>query len=132
MILPDGEKLVGTITGNMPAMDAGSQTQRVILKVSANHAIPENLIAKVRVVKSFKGNAYSLPKASVLSDETPSEFWVMKMINDTIATKVPVKKGIETSDRIEILSPFFTASDKILVSGYYGLGDTAKVQIVKE
>lgn len=132
MVLPDGEKLVGTITGNMPAMDAGSQTQRIILKVSASHAIPENLIAKVRVVKSFKGNAYSLPKASVLTNETQSEFWVMKMISDTMAAKVPVKKGIETSDRIEILSPFFTASDKILVSGNYGLGDTAKVQIVKE
>ena len=132
MVLPDGEKLIGTITGNMPTMDAGSQTQRVILKVSASHIIPENLIAKVNVVKSFNGNANSLPKASVLTNETQSEFWVMKMIGDSIAAKVPIKKGIETSERIEILSPLFAASDKILVTGNYGLSDTAKVQIVKE
>ena len=132
MVLPDGEKLIGTITGNMPTMDAGSQTQRIILKVSASHSIPENLIAKVKVVKSFNGNANSLPKASVLTNETQSEFWVMKMIGDSIAAKVPIKKGIETSERIEILSPIFTASDKILVTGNYGLSDTAKVQIVKE
>lgn len=132
MILPDGEKLLGTITGNMPTMDASSQTQGVILKVSTNHALPENLIAKVRVLKSFKGNANSVPKSALLTDETQDEFWVMKMINDSIAVKVPVKKGIETGDRIEILSPAFSITDRVLVTGNYGLNDTAKVQIVKE
>ncbi len=132
MVLPDGEKLIGTITGNMPTMDATSQTQGIILKVSPNHALPENLIAKVKVVKSFKGNTNSLPKAAVLTDETQSEFWVMKMVNDSIAAKVVVKKGIETGNRIEIISPVFSAADKILITGNYGLGDTAKVQIVKE
>jgi multidrug efflux pump subunit AcrA (membrane-fusion protein) len=131
MELPDGEKLVGTISGNMPTMDATSQTQSIILKVNPGHALPENLIAKVKVVKSSKGNANSLPKAALLTDETQGEFWVMKMINDSTAAKVPVKKGIETNDRIEILSPIFSPGDKILVTGNYGLGDTAKVKIVK-
>jgi len=132
MVLPDGEKLIGTIGGNMPTMDATSQTQSIILKVNASHALPENLIAKVKVVKSFKGNTSSLPRAAVLTDETQSEFWVMKMFNDSAAAKVVIKKGIETSDRIEITSPAFTTTDRILITGNYGLGDTAKVQIVKE
>ncbi len=132
MLLPDGEKLVGTISGSMPAMDAGSQTQSIILKVNASHPLPENLIAKVRVVKSFKGNASSLPRGAVLTDETQSEFWVMKLINDSIAAKVVIQKGIETREKIEILSPVFSAADKMLVTGNYGLGDTAKVKIVKE
>ena len=132
MVLPDGEKLKGIISGNMPTMDAASQTQSIILKVSTSHALPENLIAKVKVVKSFKGNANSLPKPAVLTNETQSEFWVMKMINDSTAVKIPVKKGIETGDRIEILSPSFSINDKVLVTGNYGLADTAKVQIVKE
>jgi len=132
MVLPDGEKLIGTIGGNMPTMDATSQTQSIILKVNASHALPENLIAKVKVVKSFKGNTSSLPRAAVLTDETQSEFWVMKMFNDSAAAKVVIKKGIETSDRIEITSPAFTTTDRILITGNYGLSDTAKVQIVKE
>jgi hypothetical protein len=132
MVLPDGEKLIGTINGNMPSMDAASQTQNIILKVNSNHPLPENLIAKVKVVKSYKGNTNSLPKAAVLTDETQSEFWVMKMFNDSAAAKVVIKKGIETSNRIEIVSPVFTAADRILITGNYGLGDTAKVQIVKE
>ena len=132
MVLPDGEKLLGIISGNMPTMDATSQTQSIILKVSTSHPLPENLIAKVKVVKTYKGNANSLPKTAVLTDETQSEFWVMKMTNDSTAVKVPVKKGIETGEWIEIQFPQFSVTDKILVSGNFGLSDTAKVQIVKE
>ena len=132
LTLPDGELLVGTINGYMPTMDATSQTQSIILKVVPGHSLPENLIAKVKVVKSFKGNANSLPKAAVITDETQSEFWVMKMIDDSTAAKVSVKKGIETGERIEILSPSFSNMDKILITGNYGLADTARVKIVKE
>jgi len=132
LVLPDGEKLIGNISGNMPTMDAVSQTQGIILKVNTSHALPENLIAKVKVVKSSSINANSLPRAAILTDETQSEFWVMQLLNDSTAVKVPVKKGIETSDKIEILAPLFIASDRILVTGNYGLGDTARVQITKE
>jgi uncharacterized NAD(P)/FAD-binding protein YdhS len=72
-----------------------------------------------------------LPKSAVLANETQTEFWVMKLINDTLAVKVPVTKGIETTDRIEIISPQFAAQDRIVITGNYGLSDTAKVKIVK-
>jgi len=129
MVLPDGEKLWGTIAGEMPAMDSSAQTQRIILKVNTGHPIPENLIAKVRVIKSQQGNANSLPKAALLSNETQDEFWVMKMIDSGTAAKVTVKKGIETDSLVEIISPQFSANDKFLVTGNYGLGDTAKVKV---
>ena len=132
LVLPDGEKLVGFIIGNMPTMDPGSQTQSIILKVNNTHAIPENLIAKVKVVKTARSNTWSLPKPAVLTDETQTEFWVMRMINDSVAVKTVIKKGIETTDRIEVISPAFSALDKILVSGNYGLGDTAKVNIIPD
>lgn len=130
LVLPDGEILIGTISGSMPSMDPGSQTQSIILKVNSNHSIPENLIATVKVVKSDKTNSYSLPKSAVLADETQTEFWVMKMINDSTAVKTPIKKGIETNDRIEIVAPVFSATDKILISGNFGLSDTARVKII--
>jgi hypothetical protein len=72
-----------------------------------------------------------VPKAALLTDETQSEFWIMKMIDDHTAIKVPVKKGIETADRIEILSPVLTERDRVLISGNYGLEDTAKVKIIQ-
>jgi hypothetical protein len=81
----------------------------------------------VRVLKTSRKSAQSLPRSALLTDETENEFWVMKLIGDSIAVKVPVKKGIETKDRVEILSPVFSPADRILVSGNYGLPDSAKV-----
>ena len=131
LLLPDGEKLKGTITGSLPSVDPAAQTQSIVIKVNAGHPIPENLIAKVRIIKRFKANAVSVPKAAVLTDETQTNFWVMKLIDSSTAVRVPVTKGIETTDRVEILTPVFTTRDQILLTGHYGLPDTALVKIVE-
>jgi multidrug efflux pump subunit AcrA (membrane-fusion protein) len=131
LVLPDGENLTGLVNGIMPVMDSATQTQRIILKVNPSHPIPENLIAKVRITKAEKSNTNSLPKAAVLSNETQDEFWVMKMIDSTTAVKVPIRKGIENNNKIEIVSPLFSDTDQILVSGNYGLPDTAKVKLTQ-
>lgn len=129
LILPDGERLTGTLSSTMPSVDAASQTQSVVIRVNPPHPIPENLVAKVRIVKSAKSNTMSLPKGALLSNETQDEFWVMKMIDSVTAVKVPVKKGMEADSSVEILSPTFLPGDKILLTGNYGLPDTAKVKI---
>jgi hypothetical protein len=55
----------------------------------------------------------------------------MKLINDTTAIKVPVVKGIENSDEVEIVEPAFLLTDRILSSGNYGLADTAAVTVTR-
>jgi multidrug efflux pump subunit AcrA (membrane-fusion protein) len=129
LVLPDGTKLNGVVGPLMPTVDSLSQTQSLVIRVPSAPSIPENLIAKVHIVKSAKPGVQSLPRSSVLTDETESDFWVMKLIDSTTAVKVPVKKGIETPDRVEILSPVFNPGDKILLTGNYGLPDTAKVKV---
>ncbi|TMI86554.1 MAG: HlyD family efflux transporter periplasmic adaptor subunit [Bacteroidetes bacterium] len=131
LLLPDGKKMMARISSAMPIVDSASQTQNIILKVSEKN-LPINLIGKVRIIKTEKANAVSLPKQSVLSDETQTSFWVMKLIDDSTAAKVPVTKGLEINDRIEILSPRFSASDKFLLTGNYGLADTARIRIVEQ
>jgi len=129
--LPDGEKIQGRVTALMPTVESVSQTQNIVIKVNPNHTIPENLMAKVRIPKIIRNQAISLPRAAVLADETQTNFWVMKMTDSVTAVKIPVKKGIETRERIEILSPVFLTKDKILLSGNYGLPDTARVRIIQ-
>jgi multidrug efflux pump subunit AcrA (membrane-fusion protein) len=129
--LPDGSHLNGVVSNIMPNVDSASQTQNVLIKVNSTKTIPQNLIVKVRIVKNQKTNAVSLPKQAVLTDESQNNFWVMKMIDSITAVKVPVVKGLETTDRVEILRPQFSTNDKILLTGNYGLPDTAKVKIMK-
>ncbi len=131
LTLPGGQKLDGHVSSFMPSVDTVAQTQAVVIRVNSDQQIPENLVAKARIIKSQKNNTASLPKEALLANETQTEFWVMKLINPTTAVKVPVTKGIESGDRVEILSPKFSAQDKIIVTGNYGLPDTAKVKIVQ-
>jgi multidrug efflux pump subunit AcrA (membrane-fusion protein) len=130
--LPDGSLRKATVQKFMPTVDATSQTQNVVLKINGKQDIPENLIVKVRINKSSNSKTISLPKSAVLSDETETDFWIMKMINTNTAIKVLIKKGIQTEDKIEILSPVLTRDDKILLTGNYGVGDTIKVKVIKK
>lgn len=129
--LPDGEQLKGQVTSALAAVDSLAQTQRMIIRVNANHPIPENLIGKVRIIKSAASNVQTLPKSAVLTNETEDVFWVMKLINDSTAVKTVIKKGMENNQSIQILSPLFRPSDRVITVGNYGLADTAKVKIVK-
>jgi len=130
LIMPDGQRLNGSVSATMPTVDSVSQTQGIVIKVNSPQSLPENLVAKARLIRSAKSSAATLPKSAVLANETQTEFWVMKLKNDTIAIKTPIKKGLEAGDRIEILSPAFRPADRFIVTGNYGLADTAKVKII--
>jgi multidrug efflux pump subunit AcrA (membrane-fusion protein) len=127
--LPDGSILNGQVSNALPTVDPVSQTQNFVIRVNATKPIPENLIAKVYLVKKAISNTISVLKSAVLSDEVQSEFWIMQLIDSTTAVKVPIKKGIENDTHIEIISPALKLTDKILLTGNYGLPDTAKVII---
>ena len=131
LTLPGNINVKGTVSAFMPQVDTVSQTQGVVIKFNSPQQIPENLVAKARIIKSDISNAPTLPKAAILSNETQTEFWVMKLINPTTAVKIAVKEGIKSGDRVQILSPEFSANDKIILTGNYGLGDTAKVKVTK-
>ncbi|QKJ63581.1 HlyD family efflux transporter periplasmic adaptor subunit [Flavobacterium sp. M31R6] len=132
VFLPDNSKRTATVEKFSPSVDATSQTQNVILKINGKQDIPENLIVKVRVNKATNSKGISVPKLAVLSDETETDFWIMKMINADTAIKIPIKKGIQTEDKVEILSPVLTVKDRILLTGNYGVGDTIKVRVIKD
>ena len=129
--LPDGKSLTGTITSVTPILDSASQTQNLYIAVNERN-LPVNLVAKVKVEKVSKSNTISLPKPAVLSDEMQKDFWVMKVIDSNTAVKVPIIRGIETTDRVEVISPQFSTDDKFILTGNFGLPDTAKIKIVKQ
>lgn len=132
VLLPDRRKIRGIITGKLPDMEIQSQTVSYIIKPEGADQLPANLIARVILVRSSNDNACVLPKDAVLSNETQNEFWVMKVMNDSTAVKVHIRKGYENNDEIEIIEPSFNTSDRIVLKGNYGLPDTAGISISRE
>jgi hypothetical protein len=130
--LPDGTNLTGQVVSHMPSMTPGSQTQRFIVHPLGKQNLPENLIAKIRIIKRVIPNAVLLSKSCILADEVMQNFWVMKMVNDSVAVKVPITIGLTSENDIEIKSPVFSRSDLFLSSGNYGLGDAVKVKVTQK
>lgn len=131
IVLPDNQMIKGIIKSRLPSMATNSQTEKFIVRLTEPKNLPENLSGKIKIVKETVKDAISLPKSSILTDETMKSFWVMKLINDSMAVKVPVTPGISTEKYIQILRPDFKASDMFLTSGNYGLGDTVQVKVQK-
>ena len=127
--LPDNQIITGTVNGKLAEMDPQAQTVRYVIKPLFSEHLPANLNAIVKIVKGSRSKATVLPKSAVLGNETQTEFWVMKLINDTTAIKVPVTKGFENNEEVEITAPEFLKTDRIILTGSYGLPDTARVKI---
>ncbi len=129
--LPDGVIIPGIIEKNVPAVDPVTQTQIFYIKLNYYRDIPESLNVMVKIpYENFK-NATVLPKSSLITNVTEDSFWIMKLVNDTTAIRVDVTKGIENDSVAQIISPKLDTTEKIILTGAYGLPDTAKVEIIK-
>lgn len=127
IVLSDNNNLKASFYKIIPQVDAISQTQQVYFKLSQKTTLPENLNVIVKVLKDIKNKVQILPKEAVLCNETQDEYWIMQILNDSLAVKVPVIKGSEIGNEIEIISPEFKLTDRIILSGAYGLPDSTKV-----
>ncbi len=132
ILLPDSTSIDGTIMNKLPGIDPTSQTQSYIVKPQTTLTLPENLIAIVQINKNKRQNTQVIDKTAVLADENFENFWVMMIVNDSTAVRININKGISTDNKIEILSPHFNTSDRIISSGNYGLPDTANIKMIKE
>jgi biotin carboxyl carrier protein len=131
LLLPDSTLVSGTITSKLATVDAVSQTQNYVIRPNSKRYLPENLVATVQITTNGKQHAQVVDKNCVLTNETVDRFWVMKLINDSTAVKVPVVKGISTDIRVEIISPKFNKNDRLVNTGNYGLPDTAYVKVTQ-
>lgn len=131
LFLADNTSFVGIIFQVMPNIDEANQTQQILIKPRTNRALPENLNLMVQLVQSKKNHTCLVPKNVVMTNESQTEFWVMKIVNDKLAIKTPVTKGIENESIVEILSSDLKATDLIISDGAYGMNDSTIVKIIK-
>jgi hypothetical protein len=66
-----------------------------------------------------------------MTNEVLKDFWVMKIMNDSMAVKISIQKGIENDSLMEVISSDLSVGDRIITEGAYGLPDSSKVKIEK-
>ncbi|HML65163.1 MAG TPA: biotin/lipoyl-binding protein [Dysgonomonas sp.] len=132
LILPDETEVRAAIGSPLVTMNTSSQSQQIVARAKTPF-LPEGLIVKVLIDKGSSNHTMQiLPKSAVQSDVMMQNFWVMKLINDSVATKLPVKTGNSNTNDIEIVSPILSQSDRIVLTGAYAMEDSTLVKIVKE
>ncbi len=127
--LPGRNPVPAHIGNKLPLTKGSGQVQSYLIHPDENLFVPENLNATIRLKTNEHKSAQLLPKKAVLSNETQDKFWVMKLINDTLAIRVDVTSGLQTDSIIEIVKPQFSKTDQILIDGQYGLEDSTRVQL---
>jgi len=129
ILLPDGKEYIAHVVKKVPIIDPVNQTQKYILEMNNFIELPASLNITVRIPVKTSNDAIVLPKSSVMSNETQTEFWVMRIVDNNTAFKVNIKKGIENDNFVQIIEPLFALNDKFISEGAFGLPDTAKILI---
>jgi multidrug efflux pump subunit AcrA (membrane-fusion protein) len=127
---PDGKNIAANIQEEIPFVDSATQTQSYLIRIPGNQLLPENLNLLVQIPIKQKVSASALPLEAIQTNETQDEFWVMKLVNDSIAVKVPITVGLQKDSMREILTGL-GMMDKIIVKGAYGLVDSSLVSVEK-
>lgn len=126
--LANKENLAAVFYKAMPVIDPVSQTQQLLFKLKQFTPLPENLNLNITFSTKKASNSVLLPKEAVLTNETQDQFWVVKLSNTGLAVKIPIQKGLENKDQIEILKPILNSTDQIILKGAYGLPDSTQVK----
>ena len=131
ILLTDNTIITGSVSGILPVVDEVNQTQTVLIKPETNWQLPENLNLIIKFLNEKHQQAFLVKKSSLMTNETQSEFWIMRIDAGDMAVKIPVKKGIENDSIVEIISPQLNGKDLIISEGAYGLPDSTVITIIK-
>jgi hypothetical protein len=130
IILTDNSILSGSVYRVLSTIDETNQTQSVLVKPETGRLLPENLNLNIQFVNEQHNQSLLVSRSSLMSNETQNEFWVMKIINDSLAVKIPVVKGIGNDTITEVTSSLLNKNDLVISEGAYGLPDSTIVKIV--
>ncbi len=120
-----GKPLTGKVVAVSPAVDAATNLGLVRIRIAnANALLRLGMYLSAQITVEDHKNALTAPAEAIYRDEKGQPH-VYRVEKDT-ATAVDVKLGIQTKDRAEILTGV-NEGDTVILTGGYGLPDTAKV-----
>jgi len=124
-----GQEFPGRVVATSPSIDPATGVGFVRIRVpNPNGSLRLGMFLTAEIAVDTHRRVLVVPTQAIYKDEEgqPRIF----VVNQDSATAVPVKLGIETADRVELAeADGVKEGDNIILSGGYGLGDKAKVQV---
>ena len=122
-----GRSFTGRVVAISPAVDPATNLGLVRIRIpNPNGLLRLGVYLTAQLPLVTHSNALIVPPDAIYRDAQGQPV-VYRVAGET-ATAVPVKLGIETHERVELLSGA-QAGDTIILTGGYGLGPSAKIRV---
>jgi len=131
IILQNEETITAKITGTLPTIDPVAQSQIFLIALPDGN-LPENLNVQVRTVYKEDTKAMTIPKVALQTNELLTEFWVLKVVNDSIGVKQLVIPLLGNDSIVQIKSDGLKVNDLVITEGSYQMQDSTIVSTKKQ
>lgn len=131
ILLQNEETIIAKITGKLPTIDPLAQSQ-VFLIALPNADLPENLNVQVKTIYREDATAMTIPKTALQTNELLSNFWVLKIVNDSMALKQKVMPLLRNDSIVQVKSDFLKVNDLVITEGGYQMQDSTIVSFKKQ
>jgi membrane fusion protein, multidrug efflux system len=122
-----GKTLRGRVVAVSPAVDPATNVGLVRIRISnSEHLLRLGMFLNAQVPIETHAQALVVPPQAIYRDQQGQPR--VYRVEQNKATAVAVQLGIETQDRVELLGGV-KEGDQVILTGGYGLGDTAKIKI---
>ena len=128
IILQNGDKIMGKISGYLPSIDAVAQSQIFLISLPQGN-LPENLNVQIRILYKEAKKVMTIPKTALQTNELLTEYWVFKVSKDSLAIKQNVIPLLENDSIIQIQGQGVKVNDRIVLEGGYQMQDSTKISI---
>ena len=131
IMIPNQPSITAQVTSRLPVIDSTNQTQAFLISLR-EYSLPERLNVNVRTVLKQDSTALSVPQQALQTNELMTDFWVMKIVNNTLAVKQKVTPLLQNDSVVQINAINVKKGDLIVTEGSYQMRDSTKVKIVKQ
>ncbi len=118
------------VTGKLPVIDSINQTQAFLIALP-DQQLPEKLNVQIRTVLRQDSTALSIPQGALQTNELMTQFWVLKVVNDTLAIKEKVTPQLQNDSIVQISSENVKKGDQVVTEGSYQMRDSTRVKIME-
>ena len=126
ILLQNDETINAKITGKLPTINPVAQSQTFLIALPEAN-LPENLNVQVKIISKEAKNALGIPKTALQTNELLTKYWVMKVVNDSLAIRQPVKPLLQTDSLVQIESSALNLNDRVVTEGSYQMQDSTLI-----
>lgn len=111
--------------------DSVGQAQHYLIRLPTAD-LPENLNVQVRIVSEKAENRLTIPKQALQTNELLTNFWVLKIVDDTLAVKLNVHPLLKSDSLVQVKSDKLQVNDRVIVKGAYQMQDSTSVSFDRQ